>query len=411
MYLVHFRVSARRKGSLFNLALSGGRAAGAINLEAKQHRHRVSYLVLSLPRLQEHPPKAQLFHQKSELLGDASCILVKYDVDDVHLPCLYTRLPFGLVVSLRKCIAAWPTEIGSEPAKHIARYQLIDDKGEYLMTKLNENFANELLAVVYTAMSDLVRRDAQTPEAWKNRADRIKIHGLLNFKTPSRHKPKEIVMDAERLDDPRYRRSMVRKLQAPRPGKWNYHNIEVDRNRLLTDETYFADMVKVMSYRWLEALLPISDATDAVILLKLDMASLEFCMDKLGPHQVSSWLVAGVMLRNMAEELVDNNPRYLAAVASIRETAAEARKTLVEAMAVIREDVLSTHRAETDAILAKVNKDADDFLAGMNARIAETAANSKRALDESRERDAELARADEERGNTLFRRIRRRFGR
>lgn len=279
------------------------------------------------------------------------------------------------------------------------------------MTKLNENFANELLAVVYTAMSDLVRRDAQTPEAWKNRADRIKIHGLLNFKTPSRHKPKEIVMDAERLDDPRYRRSMVRKLQAPRPGKWNYHNIEVDRNRLLTDETYFADMVKVMSYRWLEALLPISDATDAVILLKLDMASLEFCMDKLGPHQVSSWLVAGVMLRNMAEELVDNNPRYLAAVASIRETAAEARKTLVEAMAVIREDVLSTHRAETDAILAKVNKDADDFLAGMNARIAETAANSKRALDESRERDAELARADEERGNTLFRRIRRRFGR
>lgn len=279
------------------------------------------------------------------------------------------------------------------------------------MTKLNENFANELLAVVYTAMSDLVRRDAQTPEAWKNRADRIKIHGLLNFKTPSRHKPKEIVMDAERLDDPRYRRSMVRKLQAPRPGKWNYHNIEVDRNRLLTDETYFADMVKVMSYRWLEALLPINDATDALVLLKLDMASLEFCMDKLGPHQISSWLVAGVMLRNMAEELVDNNPRYLAAVASIREAAADARKTLVEAMAVIREDVLSTHRAETDAILAKVNKDADDFLAGMNARIAETAANSKRALDDSRERDAELARADEERGNTLFRRIRRRFGR
>ena len=252
------------------------------------------------------------------------------------------------------------------------------------MTKLaNVNFADNLVATVYGAMIELIRRDAQTPEVWTHRAARIKIHGLLNFKTPSRHKPKEIVIEQDRMDDVRYRRSLVRKLKAPRPGKWNYHNVDLDRNRLLTDETYLTDMVKVMSYRWVEALLPINDPSDAIVLLKQDAGTLEFCLDRLGPHQVSSWMVAGVMMRRMAEELVDKNELFLAGVASIRKVADEERAKLADCIKQLREETLVNAGKAFDGIAANACAEADEFLVGLHARMAETGASCQKTLDES----------------------------
>lgn len=266
-----------------------------------------------------------------------------------------------------------------------------------------ETFSNELMAVVFSAMTEILRTAASNENAWKHRHERVKIHGLLNYKTPSKFKPKEIVIDQERLDDVRYRRSLVRQLKAPRPGKWNYHSIGIDRARILSDEAYLEEMSKVLAYRWVARLLPVELPTSLIALLNQDAKFIEFCMDKLGPHQIDGDVVAYLLMRHLAEEALETSPTYIAVSTKLRTECAAIRADFEREVAIIAAETRASAAASFAAITAEANKKADEALIRINANLAATAASCQKTLDESPKGDtetlwrAQLARADEER--------------
>lgn len=274
-----------------------------------------------------------------------------------------------------------------------------------LINKLSnpETFSAELMSVVYAAMNEILRTAASDEKLWKHRIERITIHGLLNYKTPSKFTPKEIVVDQARLDDVRYRRSLIRQLKAPRPGKWNYHNIGIDRTRILSDETYLDEMSKVLAYRWVSRLLPCELPTSLIALLKMDAKFIAFCMDKMGPHQISGDVVGYLLMRHIAEEAVETSPTYIAVSTKLRTECAAIRADFERELAIIVAETRASAAESFATITAETNRKADEALLRINGNLAATAASCQKALDESPKGDAEtlwraqLAARDEER--------------
>lgn len=293
----------------------------------------------------------------------------------------------------------------------------------HIITKLSnpETFSNELMSVVFAAMNEILRTSASDEKLWKHRHERIKIHGLLNYATPSKFKPKEIVVDQDRLDDVRYRRSLIRQLKAPRPGKWNYHSIGIDRARILSDESYLEEMSKVLAYRWVARLLPVELPTSLIALLKQDVKFIEFCMDKLGPHQIDGDVVAFMLVRHLAEEALETSPTYIAVSTKLRTECAAIRADFERNVAIIAAETRASAEKSFAAITADANRKADEALVRINANLAATAASCQKALDESPKGDqetlwrAQLAARDEERRKNskvrqFFCGLKRKFG-
>ena len=274
------------------------------------------------------------------------------------------------------------------------------------ITKLStpETFSNELMSVVFAAMTEILRTKASDGNAWKHFHERVTIHGLLNYKTPSKFKAKEIVVDQDRLEDVRYRRSLIRQLKAPRPGKWNYHNIGIDRLRVLGDESYLEEMAKVLAYRWVSRLLPVELPTSLIVLLKMDAKFIEFCLDRFGPHQISGDAIAYIMMHRFAEEALEASPTYIAVSTKLRTECAAIRADFERDVAAIGAEVRASAAESFAAITADANKKADEAIARIRANLAVTAASCQKTLDESASKGdmetewrAMLAARDEER--------------
>lgn len=55
---------------------------------------------------------------------------------------------------------------------------------------------------------------------------------MLEFLVASPFKPKPWNIDEIKLDDFGNRRSIIRKLKAPRPSKWTRQYLEIDRDKI-----------------------------------------------------------------------------------------------------------------------------------------------------------------------------------
>lgn len=214
----------------------------------------------------------------------------------------------------------------------------------------------------------ILRRDSNDAATWKHRAETFDRHGLLSFLQESPlWKPRELHVDQSQLDDVRYRRRLVHKLKAPHPGKWMQFTLRIDRERLQRDDKYINDMATVLSYKWTLKLTP-ADPVAALALPHQDVESLTFCLDRMGLHQSDAKAVSDVVIRLMAERLVDANPRYQAVVAGMKESFAQIRADVEPAIKAICDEVLadaaariSENAAETnakfDALSEEIRKD------------------------------------------------------
>lgn len=244
-------------------------------------------------------------------------------------------------------------------------------------------FEDALYEVSFHAFKSILWREAHDPEVWTKRAERLKANGLLTHTTRSTFKPKEIVVESERLDDPRYRRRLIRELKAPRPSKWVHHEIRIDRAKLIEDENYLADMSKLLAYKWTNKLLPVESDLSKLCLLKLDAEFLADCLDKMSMHQSEADAVAALRLRSFCEEALDKNEKYNAMVADIRKAGSEALAKFRSEMELIKRETLDGFGKSTDRILRDVSEKSDSYMRDTRASISATAEHSARVLEEN----------------------------
>lgn len=255
---------------------------------------------------------------------------------------------------------------------------------------MSEKFEEALFALSLDIFTAMLRRDSVCESLWKTRVARLKTHGLLTFVSESSFKPKEITVESERLDDPRYRRLLIRQLKAPRPSKWVQNEIHIDRTRLATDEDYLDKMAKLVAYKWTKKLLPVDSAVTALLLLKQDLTSVGACLDSMGNHQSDAESVGEHKMRAMVEEELDKNETFNLLCAEIRATGKAAREKFSAEMAEFKSKLLADFAANTEANMAKARALCDEHENAIRERIAATAERSKEVLEASACRDPEI---------------------
>ncbi len=131
-----------------------------------------------------------------------------------------------------------------------------------------------------------VLRNADVSDAsWKARLNTLDVFGLTEFREPSKHKAKPIEFDHARLEEPAYRRMLIRKLKAPRPGKWTalpaQNRARKDPRGSLRDSDRHSAFLKFTNIVLSEVE---SNSATMLLLTKLDVDSLTRCLDKFQKH-------------------------------------------------------------------------------------------------------------------------------
>lgn len=244
-------------------------------------------------------------------------------------------------------------------------------------------YAESLFEHCRTLFTSIIRAADESDAAWKKRMDTFSRLGLLSFRVPSPITPKPLEIDESKLDDPRYRRYLIRKLKAPRPSKFANVTVVIDRSRL-SDDHYVGQMTTLLSSKWTGLVLQDADDVARFLLLKLDEKVLTHCLDKFGLHQVSGETVAKEMLRLAAEEAIDNNETYKRCVAEIRQAGSKARDDFKAAIEPVIKETLSDFNESMDLYLAGVNARADAAIAEIRARQKASSERTERILEEER---------------------------
>lgn len=280
---------------------------------------------------------------------------------------------------------------------------------------VNENYVSALGPKFALAFDSMLEHSSKNSKNWEMLQERLKIHGLLSFSSQSPHKPKEIELDPERLDDPRYRRQLVRKLKARRPGKFQYHTFAIDRTRIATENDYRETVATFLGGRFVASFFPLSSGAASLVVWNHTDLAIGVGLG-LGPHQISGDVVAAKILRHWAERFVEQNETYRRVELEIRAAARDVRVKLMAESAAISNEHLAAHRASLDAITGDANRRFDEVLATALAGINATADRCQAVLDASPKGDqetlwrAELARRDEERkAKSFLRKLKIRF--
>lgn len=246
-------------------------------------------------------------------------------------------------------------------------------------------FAEQLLTSCRGLFSTILLADAGSEGTWNARLDTLRKHSLLTVKMPSPIQPKPIEIDQDRLaTDSLYRKRIGKKLAAPRPSPWTYVNLRVDRMRFLDDDAYRTEVCNYVAARWAEKLLT-SDHVEQLVVLKLTRAQLLHCLDHLGLHQISSSNLQDVVMRQMAEELVDKNPRFLAIQADLK---AACQKVREETMTAVRAETAKfrlERLQEIDAAKLQLDKRCAEALESIRERLAASSDGSAQELAASSE--------------------------
>ncbi len=254
---------------------------------------------------------------------------------------------------------------------------------------IDSKFEHGLMDTFVALFAKVIRKDASSESAWAKFSKSIKSHGLTTFCCESTFKPAALEVDNSRLEDSRYRRTVIRKLKAPRPSATVSHEVRIDRERILVDDHYLADMSKLIAYKWMRKLADVETDLERLLLLKTGEKALRRALDSLGMHESDGETVAGIVMRSFAEEALDSNETLKRVEAEIRAEGARSLHDFRESMAPVTERILSEFSSNIDAHLAKVSAEADEFIAGMRARMSEVAASNEKGLAECSHDDEE----------------------
>jgi hypothetical protein len=247
-------------------------------------------------------------------------------------------------------------------------------------------FAERLLTSCRGLFSTILLADAGSDGTWSARLETLRKHGLLTVRMPSPFKPTPVEIDQSKMDDSRYRKRIAKKLAAPRPSRWTFINLRVDRERFQSDETYRSELCHYFAARWVENLLD-SDAVEQLVLVNLNANQLGKVLTQLGPHQISPAALQQYIIRNLAEELVDSNPRFLAIEAELKAACAKVRDETMAAVRKITDDIRAQHLREMDAAAVELNARCDEAIARIRERVQASAARSAEALAEAESKE------------------------
>ena len=208
--------------------------------------------------------------------------------------------------------------------------------------------------------------------------DYLKKFNLLTVREKSNFKPKEITFDAAQLGDVVYRRRLIRQLKAPRPSAYVYHTLPVDAERLAM-QPYFEALTDFIVRATCERL---SEARPDELLV-IAALSEEALFDFFKQRHLFELTAANLSehsMRYLCDRLVEDNPRFQAACAMIREAGSAAREQLRSEMAVFNAASLADFNARMDEISAQAAASCDAFIGELH-RQAEERAAIKRAED------------------------------
>lgn len=235
---------------------------------------------------------------------------------------------------------------------------------------------------LFTAHFKLILKIAAKSDAdWKHRISTFNSSSLLEFVVPSTIKPKPIEFDESKLDDPKYRRMLVRKLQAPRPSKWARHKLPIDRAQV-SDDTYCEKIAKVLAYKWIQLLMPFENHTELVTISRATVEDLEYMLDNRRLNCISAKNFSGTLIRRLAESLVEQSPEFKALEAKIRAAGEEARAILTPKLKEISRDAMASASESLGKITDETHRKLDEVMDGIRERLQESARRSQKALDE-----------------------------
>lgn len=251
-------------------------------------------------------------------------------------------------------------------------------------THLPELGHAEILMDHWRGLFVSVLRNADKSDAsWKARLDTLDVLGLTEFREPSRIQPKTIEFDHSRLEDPAYRRMLIRKLKAPRPPKWVFHKLRIDREKIHEDH-YAHQVSTLLSWRFTNIVLSEVESNSATMLLltKLDVDTLTRCLDKFQRNTINGENVGHEIVRFAVEVAIDRNETLNHHLAEIARVGAEERARLSAEMRPVIEKTLADFEASSNAIMESVRQDADVYIGKMRIRSALQSARTQKVLDE-----------------------------
>lgn len=239
-----------------------------------------------------------------------------------------------------------------------------------------------LFPVCESLFDTVLLRSSKDDSLWNHRLASFRKLSMLEFLVPSAFKPKAYDIDEERLEDVRYRRQVIRKLKAPRPGKWSRQFLHIDQSRMIEDK-YRGEMAAVLAYRFMLLLSPLSDEAHVVLpLLKMSVEEVEFALDALALNTIDSVNLARLLLERLANKLIDANPTFQKVQSELKADIEAAASDLRIAMREIAEKHRVEFNAKLDSILGEVRRNADEAIAGIKQRLGESAKRTQAVLDE-----------------------------
>lgn len=229
-----------------------------------------------------------------------------------------------------------------------------------LSAKLAFVFANRFDALLQSQSGDR--------KTFKRFTDVLDRYSLLTVRQESPFKPKEIEFDQGKLDDVRYRRHLIRKLKAPRPGKYIYHTLRIDIDRVA--ETDYREAFAVFIGEVVANRLGDVGHIEAGVIAQMSAKSLLRFLETHKAYEIDARIMHDYQMHAFAQEAVDNSPAFQNACRMIKEAAASARATFQEQWGAFCDKLRADHDAASAVTLAAIHARADGHIADIRAKQA-----------------------------------------
>lgn len=190
-----------------------------------------------------------------------------------------------------------------------------------------------LLSAFSAHFDQILIASTENEKNWQKRILTFSNLALLEYLAPSRFTPAPLNADEERLHDGRYRRHLIAKLKAPRPSKWARHSLVIERDRTISDSAYRAEVSKFLASKLIshmgltsENLSMSCSSFSYLVLLKMSLEEMTFCLDNLAPNELDAERVAAILARRKAYALIDANPTFQALISRMKSEFAQIRE-------------------------------------------------------------------------------------
>lgn len=262
------------------------------------------------------------------------------------------------------------------------------------MTTTNTTTAialNDKLAPVFQkAFQDLLSQARIEPNFHSRLKEALKKFNLLSYRQFSPFKPKEIHVEQDKLADSRYRRSLIRQLKAPRPSPYVNHTFSMEPAELFSGKDQYEYLLALSQYMAQIAASRLGETQNhqALIITRLAAHDLLAFLESHKLYELEAEHLSNFILRQLCQRVIEENPRYQAAVAMIAKTGKEARERFLAESRAIREESMQSLNKSLDAITAEVNRRVDEYLSRLAQEQAERQAQEKLEADKRAEEAA-----------------------